>query len=113
MNINSLRGHKLLTKELAKKIPPLYATDTEDAPHIAYVKLFSPYSSWYWYIMEFDGEDLCFGYVYGFDQEYGYFSLSELSQAMFQEIVPAVERDLTFEPKLLKEVFAEHEKWKK
>lgn len=113
MSADTLRGHKLITKELAAKIPELYATDNEEAEHIAYVKFFSPYMGWYWYVLEFDGDDTFFGYVFGDFEEYGYFSLSELSNTMFQNIVPAVERDLSFDPILLKEVFKEHEKWKK
>lgn len=113
MSADGLRGHKLMTKKIADQIPDLYETDNEEAEHIAYAKFFSPYTSWYWYALEFDGDDTFFGYVFGDFHEYGYFSLSELSNAMYQNIVPAVERDLSFEPTLLKEIFKEHEKWKK
>lgn len=113
MNCDNLRGHKLMTEELAKKIPALYATDEQELEPIAYVKLFSPHISWYWYILEYDGFDTCFGYVFGDFHEYGYFSLSELSESVYAKIVPAVERDLSFEPTPLSEVFKEHEKWKK
>jgi hypothetical protein len=37
-----------------------------------------PDGQWTWYAIEFDGEDLCFGYVIGFDAELGYFRLSGL-----------------------------------
>ena len=98
------RGHKLLTAELKKKLPPLYSgeklEDGTDA--IALVKFFSPYSGWTWYASEFDGEDLFFGVVEGFEREYGFFSLSELDEVKFSG-VPAVERDLHWTPRPLKE----------
>jgi len=37
---------KLITKTIAKKIPPLYAQDGKGNDAIAYVKLFTPYSNW-------------------------------------------------------------------
>ena len=48
------RRHKLMTKELADTIPPLYANDGVDDPDavLARVKLFSPYANWTWYITE-------------------------------------------------------------
>ena len=53
-NHSGLRRHKLMTKELADTIPPLYANDGADDPDavVARVKLFSPYSNWTWYIAE-------------------------------------------------------------
>ena len=45
-----------------------------------FVKLFDPCGSWTWYIQDWDGSDVCFGYVEGFDKEWGSFSLSELSE---------------------------------
>ena len=66
---------------------------------MAVVKYFSPYNSWTWYAVEFDGEDTFFGLVDGFELEWGYFSLSELaSVAIAGNTVPAVERDLYFTP---------------
>ena len=52
------RRHKLMTKELADTIPPLYANDGADDPDavVAKVKLFSPYNGWRWYITEWDAE---------------------------------------------------------
>ena len=45
-NHSGLRRHKLMTKELADTIPPLYANDGADDPDavVARVKLFSPYN---------------------------------------------------------------------
>lgn len=44
---------KLLTEELRKKLPPLYATeDANDGDKIVYVKFFTPDSSWTWFVLE-------------------------------------------------------------
>lgn len=100
-----LRRHKLMTEDIKKQIPKLY--DTEETPKedkTVYVKYFSPYSNWSWYVLEFDGVDMFFGLVKGFEVEYGYFSLSELANVTVFNGVPAVERDLSFAPQPLKEI---------
>ncbi len=90
------RRHKLLTKALLKKLPPLYSgEDTPASERKIPVKFFSPYTGWRWYVLEYDPADkLFFGYVSGMEKEYGYFSFDELDQAVVKGIVPAVERDL-------------------
>ena len=105
-----LRGHELMTKELEEKIPALGASqnveDCDDA--VAHVKLFSPYSSWTWYVTEWEAETgLCFGLVEGFDTEWGYFGLKELAEATVFGGVPAIERDLYWEPKTIGEITME------
>ena len=101
------RGHQLMTKKLAESIPALYANqnvadyDTVLAP----AKLFSPYSSWTWYITEMDpATGTCFGLVDGLEKEIGYFDLTELAETTVFGDVPAVERDLYWEPKTLGEI---------
>ena len=101
------RGHQLMTKELGDAIPALYAN--EDAPDydavLAPAKLFSPYSGWRWYITEWDRESgLCFGLVEGFETEIGYFDLTELSEVTVFGRVPAVERDLYWQPTTIGEI---------
>lgn len=44
------------------------------------VRLFDPTSSWCWLIQDWDGSDICFGYVHGNEKEWGSFSLRELSE---------------------------------
>ena len=53
-NHSGRRRHKLMTKEHADTIPPLYANDGADDPDavVARVKLFSPHNGWRWYITE-------------------------------------------------------------
>ena len=104
---SGLRRHKLMTREIGETIPPLYANeDVENYDSVlASVKLFSPYSNWTWYITEWDAETgECFGLVQGFETEMGYFSLDELAGATVFGGVPAVERDLYWNPKSLGEI---------
>ena len=106
-NHSGRRRHKLMTKELGDTIPPLYANDGADDPDavVAKAKLFSPYNGWRWYITEWDPETgLCFGLVEGFEVELGYFDLTELSEVTVFGGVPAVERDLYWEPQTLGEI---------
>ena len=106
-NHSGRRRHKLMTKELGDTIPPLYANDGADDPDavLAPAKLFSPYTAWRWYITEWDPETgLCFGLVEGFETELGYFDLTELAEATVFGSVPAVERDLYWEPQTLGEI---------
>jgi hypothetical protein len=102
--LDGKRGHKLLTKADAAKLPALYSQDGKGDEAVAIVKFFSPYSGWEWYATEFDGEDTFFGLVKGFETELGYFSLKELSEVTVFGGVPAVERDKWFDPTPLKEV---------
>ena len=101
------RRHKLMTKEIGKTIPALYANEkVQDYDSVvAHSKLFSPYNGWRWYITEWEAETgLCFGLVEGFETELGYFSLDELAEATVFGGVPAVERDLYWKPKTLGEI---------
>ena len=106
-NHSGLRRHKLMTKELGDTIPALYANENvEDYDSVlAPAKLFSPYGNWTWYVTEWDAETgTCFGLVEGFETELGYFSLDELAEATVFGGVPAVERDLYWQPKTLGEI---------
>ena len=98
---------KLLTQELRRKLPPLYSTE-KCADPIVHAKFFTPDSSWTWYVLEFDGEDLFFGFVIGLDSELGYFSLSELESVRGPLGLP-IERDLHFKPQPLSRIRAMHE----
>ncbi len=95
---------KLLTEEIRKRLPPLYSTEeTPLEEKIAQVKFFTPDSSWTWYAVEFDGEDIFWGWVQGIEEEFGTFSLSELASVRGKLGLP-VERDKFFEPTPLKEL---------
>lgn len=92
---------KLLTKEILKSLPPLYSQENNPDP-IVRVKFFHPMSNWTWYATEYDGKDIFFGLVDGFEKELGNFSLSELQSVKIHGL--GIERDLYFEPKPLSEV---------
>ena len=89
---------KLIPQTLLGDIPDLYATEGETNP-LCYVKLFTPDSNWSWYIIEFSKADrnTCYGYVRGFEDELGYFTLEEL-ESVHGSLGLAIERDLSFEP---------------
>ena len=106
-NHSGYRRHKLMTKELGEKIPAIGANeDADDYDDVlAPAKLFSPYNGWRWYITEWDAETgLCLGLVEGFETEIGYFDLTEVAETTVFGSVPAVERDLYWEPKTIGEI---------
>lgn len=98
---------KLLTKEIIKKLPTLYAT--ENVPlkdKVAVCKFFCPWSNWTWYVCEssfVDGETLFFGYVIGHEKEFGYFSLTDLESIKHSSGL-RIERDRWFDPTKLSEL---------
>jgi len=93
---------ELVTQEVKAALPPLYTCENFKDPMVQ-VKFFTPWGSWTWYAMEFDGEDLFFGLVDGQYTELGYFSLKEL-QAIRGPAGLGIERDLYFTPKPLSEI---------
>ena len=101
---------KLMTKELRRTIPSLYTTENAPDPMV-HAKFFTPDSSWSWYVLEFDGEDLFFGLVVGHETELGYFSLAELKSVRGPLGLP-IERDMYFESQSLSKVRALHE-WRR
>ncbi len=97
---------KLLTNEILRKLPKLYGQEAKGGEAIAQVKFFTPDAQWTWYITEFDGEDIMFGLVEGFEKELGYVRLSELKELRGPLGLP-VERDRYFKPKKLSEIAPE------
>lgn len=97
----------LLPEEVRKDLPPLYATEAQENPLVR-VKLFTVWTVWTWYVIEFDGEDLCFGLVQGHETELGYFSLKEM-ESIRGPAGLRIERDLLFKPAPLKDVQREIE----
>lgn len=88
---------QLFPPELRAQLPKLYAQEgAEDAT--VHFKFFTPDSNWTWYVTEGeedDGDIRFFGYVVGFEREWGYFMLSELEKARGPLGLP-IERDLHF-----------------
>ena len=91
---------QLLTDELRARLPALYAQENEKDPMV-HAKFFTPWSNWTWFVTEGSQEDedfIFFGYVIGFEKEWGYFSLNELQSARGPAGL-TIERDLHFTPK--------------
>ena len=103
---NRRRGMKLLTQELRKKLPPLYAQDGKGGRAIVHAKFFTPDSNWTFYASEYDGQDRFFGLVDGHCKELGYFNLAELEEVAGPMGLP-IERDLHWKPRSLEEIAPE------
>jgi len=97
---------QLLTQEIRRKLPSLGSQDGKGGKAVAYVKFFSPDSSWTWYATSFDGQDTFFGLVEGQEKELGYFSLAELQGVRGPMGLP-IERDLHWTPRTLAEIAPE------
>ena len=100
-----IMAQKMLTKEIEKKLPKLY--DTENVPEsdkVLVVKYFCPWNSWTWYGVEYNPDErLFFGYVEGFEKEWGYFSLDELEEVRGPGGLK-IERDYYFNPKKFSQI---------
>src|SRR5947208_12151440 len=99
---------ELLTKELREQLPPLYSQEHVEDPLVS-CKCFAPDSQWTWYCLEFAGEGVFGGLVVGFEQELGYFRLSDLLHAR-GPLGLSIERDLHFSPMRLSAVKKAHGK---
>lgn len=114
---------QLVDREMVESLPELYSQDGKAREAMARAKLFTPTGSWTWFAAEGSYVDangemtddasravdvLFFGLVDGFEQELGYFSLSELASVSmpkpFQLL--GIERDLWFDPKPLSQCAA-------
>jgi hypothetical protein len=99
---------KLMTKAVEKSLPKLYATEgVLMGDKIAKVKYFDPMTQWTWYGIEYDGKDEFFGYVCGFENELGYFYLSELKSIKCPWGL-SIERDIYFKPTKVAELSRLH-----
>lgn len=100
---------KLFTKEIEKRMPPLYSTDGLKGERKVICKFFNPCGSGTWYIVEGerqeDGDWLLFGLVTGLcEDELGYVSLRELAAVRVPPFGLKIERDIYFGEKTLAEV---------
>lgn len=89
---------RLLDDALRSTLPKLREQDGSKDPTV-FAKFFFPASGWTWFVTEGEtvGNDfMFFGYVIGFESEWGCFSLSELEEVEVTGF--RIERDLYFEP---------------
>lgn len=114
MDSRALKGNRivkgvnlmeLMTKELEELFPKLYATEDKKPNEVKIIaKFFDPTSQWTWYATEYDPkEKIFFGYVRGFENELGYFTLDEL-ESVKGPLGVGIERDLHFGEHTLEEV---------
>ncbi len=91
---------QLLTEELRAEMPALYSQEKiETKEKMVYAKFFFPAGNWTWFAVEgkeHDDDYIFFGYVIGFEEEWGYFTLNELQNIDIEGLT--VERDLYFKP---------------
>ena len=93
---------QLLPNELRAEIPALYSQEKITAQEkTVYAKFFFPAADWTWFVTEGEQEEqtgdyVFFGFVVGFEEEWGYFTLNELQSIKIQLLT--VERDLHFKP---------------
>ena len=89
-----------LRKEVEARLcgHPLYSQEGRSDP-IVHCKLFHAYGSGTWYLTEYDGKDVAFGYVTGLQaDEWGYVAISELEALHLRGSIPRIECDLLFQP---------------
>lgn len=92
-------GTAALTAEDLRNLPALYSTEDQALDdHMLWVKFFDPCGSWTWYAAEYDPADrLFFGFVEGFEGEWGCFALDELLSVR-GSMGLGIERDLYWTP---------------
>lgn len=78
-----LNNNNSLIHNYIELIPSLYSTEhISTDSKIIYLHFYSPFIDWDWYIAEGDRDSehgyLFFGYVRGFEAEWGYFTMQEL-----------------------------------
>lgn len=89
---------RLLTEELRKALPKLREQEGSADPTV-FAKFFFPASGWTWFVTEGEAGDadfLFYGYVIGFESEWGHFTLRELEEVDVDGF--RIERDILFEP---------------
>ncbi|MGE0266610.1 MAG: DUF2958 domain-containing protein [Candidatus Obscuribacterales bacterium] len=93
----------LLTEKDRQELPALYSQENTEDP-VAQIRFYDTLGGWSWYGIEFDGEDLFFGLVLGFERELGYFTLAELEQVNQAAGFTRIERDPGFQPTELSKI---------
>lgn len=91
-----MRREQLIPQEILDILPKLGETSGQTDP-VAVAKFFYPDFSWTWFAIEFDGKDIFYGYVKGFEKEFGTFSLKELMENR-GKLGCEIERDFYFKP---------------
>jgi hypothetical protein len=103
---------QLLTDELREQIPKMYSQEhVKMQEKTVHAKFFFPAADWTWFVTEGEpeGDDFVFfGFVKGFEEEWGYLTLNELQNINVKGL--GVERDLHFKPGQFRDVIARFRK---
>lgn len=99
---NSNLFTKTIEQELQKQFPMGSSLEQQ-----VVVKIFNPFGSWTWYIMNQDpnDQDYLWGIVDGFDVEMGSISKKELEDLRVPPFNMPLEKDLYFKPISAKELW--------
>lgn len=98
---------ELMPKEITQNLHPHYGTEqVKLGDKIVHAKLFTPWSNWTWFVIEYDPETrICWGLVEGHETEWGFFSLDEI-EAVEGPGGLKIERDLHFRTQSIRELVA-------
>jgi hypothetical protein len=100
---------QLLPDELRLEIPALYSQENiKTQEKMIHARFFFPAADWTWFVIEGKQETddyVFFGFVVGFVEEWGYFTLNELENINVEHLT--VERDLHFKPGKFGDVMAQ------
>lgn len=103
---------QLLPDELRRDIPALYSQENvKTQEKTVHAKFCFPVADWTWFVLEGKQESddyVFFGFVIGFVEEWGYFTLNELENINVECL--RVERDLHFSPGKFCDVIARFRK---
>jgi hypothetical protein len=94
---------QLLTTKVKEDLPPLYSQENNPDP-LALIRFVDTLGDWSWYAIEFDGDNLFFGLVLGFERELGYFTLAEFEEVNRAAGFARIQRDKDFRPTPVREI---------
>lgn len=101
--------YTILPDNVKAELPKLKSQKNVKDP-IVRTKFFCPWGAATWWILEYDGDDILFGFAYLLnedDAELGYISKDDLESVRgFGGL--RIERDIYFQPKKLSEALFEH-----
>jgi hypothetical protein len=101
--------YTILPEDIKKELPALRSQQDSSDPMV-YTKFFCPWGAATWWILEYDGDDILFGFAYLLNEEcaeLGYISKEDLESIRgFGGL--RIERDHNFKPKRLSSALLDH-----
>lgn len=91
----------LINDALIQRVPKLYQSENINIKDkMLQIRYYATNSSWQWYLVEYDEDTkTAFGYVVGYEKEWGYFSLKEFQEINDDETsMIKIKRDTSFIP---------------